>query len=281
MGDISAYWSVSIGGKELDEVRKRCINKVTIEEMCDGSNTCTLDINDPNFLFIEDNIFIEDAPVSVKMGIIGSTTPTEFNGYVSAIDPNFPEDGHPVISLFCLDETHVMNRIKKSRSWENVTRAQVVQIIVKEYGFKYVLQSGYAGKIEETIAQSKETDIEFIEKLAGEELELYMCKLIKGTVYYVKKGLLKAPVATFTYRQFPHDVRSFTPRINKETRQKEIESSNINSDTKETETSVASNENTVRDVIGEPIKQVRYDVNSRTWVPLNYKPVKSTGQESQ
>ena len=197
---LSCYWKVHINGKELDQSRVNCIDGIDIEELCDGSDTCTIRVNDPNFVFINDNIFVNEATVSVELGWHGDSHRIKFDGYISAIDIDFPESGCPMLSIFCLDESHVMNRKKKKRSWDNITRPQVVEKIAKEYGFKFIAESGYSFKKEDTISQSDVTDIEFIENLAGEEREPFMCKLVGDTIYYVKKGLLKEPTSTLYYK---------------------------------------------------------------------------------
>ena len=264
---LSCYWKVHINGKELDRSRRECIDNIDIEEQCDGSNTCTLTVNDPDFLFIEDNIFVEEATVSVSMGWHGDTHRVTFDGYISAIDISFPENGFPVMSVFCIDNSHVMNRKKKSRSWDNVTRAEVVQKIAKEYGFKCVVESGYNFKTEDTISQSDATDIEFCESLAGDERDPFMCKLIGDTLYSVRKGILKDPTSTVYYRKFPYDVISFSPKINKETRKEEVTSSDINTNDKTVDTHTADSDNTPRDTQGETVTTSSrvYDAKTGTW----------------
>lgn len=251
---LSCYWGVAINGAELDKPRREGIENIDIVEQCDGSNTCTLTVNDPDFFFIEDNIFIEEATISVVMGWHGDTHRVTFEGYISAIDITFPENGYPVLSIFCLDGSHIMNRKKKQRSWDNVTNADVIKKIAQEYGFKCVVESGYEFKKEDTISQSNSTDIEFCESLAGNERVPFMCKLIGTTLYYVKKGVLKDPSSTVYYKKFPFDVISFTPKINKETIQEEISSADINTNNKTVDSAKANSSNTPRDVQGEPVK---------------------------
>lgn len=269
---LGCYWKVFINGAELDDARRRCIEDVNIQEACDYSDTCTLKVCDPNFLYIEDNIFIEEATVSVEIGWHGDTHRIRFDGYISAIDIDFPENGYPVLSVFCLDNSHVMNRKKKKRSWDNVTRAEVVQKIAKEYGLKCVIEKGYNFTKEDTISQSDTTDIEFCENLAGEERVPFMCKLIGNTLYYVKKGLLKDPTSTLYYKRFPYDVISFSPRISKETIQEEVTVSDIDTTDKTVDSSTANGDNTSRDTQGEPVDPVippkgkKYDPKTGEWI---------------
>lgn len=269
----SVQWSMSINGTEFDIDRYSCVKSIKISEICDGSDTLTFEVQDPDFIFIEDNIFIEDASVYVKMWVEGSTIYKEFSGYISAIDISFPEDGCPVLSIYCLDGSHVMNRLKKKRSWDNATSAEVVQKIAKEYGFSCVVESGYSFTREDTITQSGSTDIEFCEQLAGNEKEKFMCKLIGNTLYYVKMGTLKnEPSCSLYYKESPYDIKSFTPKINKETMQEESEVSDISADTKVEETSKGST--TSDSITGSKVTttssvtknaDLTYNPVSRTW----------------
>lgn len=271
---LSCYWKVFINGKELDDSRRNCIESIDITEQCDGSDTCDIKVSDPNFIFIEDNIFVEEATVSVEMGWHGDTHRVNFTGYISAIDIDFPESGYPVLSIYCLDKSHVMNRKKKKRSWDNVTRPEVIQKIAQEYGFKCVIEQGYTFTREDTISQSDTTDIEFCENLAGEERLPFMCKLVGNTLYYVKKGMLKDPTSTLYYKRFPYDVVSFSPKINKETILEEVSSSNVDTSNKKVDSATANNDNTPRDIQGDPVtttsnetkdKSVKYDSTTGKW----------------
>ena len=272
---LSCYWSISINGKDLDKTRRECIESIDVTEQDFGSDMCTLKINDPNFLYIEDNIFVEEATVHVEMGWNEDTHRITFDGFISAIDIDFPDNGFPVLTISCLDETHLMNREKKTRSWDNVTRPEVVKKIAKEYGFKCVIESGYSFDREDTISQSKVTDIDFLESLAGEEREPFICKLVKDTIYYVKRGILKDPTSTLYYRKFPYDVVSFSPQINKETRQVSVTESNINTSDKSVDKATATDNNTSRDTSGEPVKSTS-DVSGGSTPSKKYNP--QTGQ---
>lgn len=263
---FAVKWNFSINGVTLmPEDKKTLITDISIEELCDGSDTLTVNITDPDFEIIDDNIFIEEASISCDLQLEGDSNIIKFDGYISAIDIDFPEQGAPTLAITCLDEaTHRMNREKKKRSWDNVTRADVVQKIAKEYGLKCEIEPGYSFVKEDTITQSEVTDIEFIENLAGEEAYPFMAKVMNGTIYYKKKGLLEEPVCTLTYFKYPHTIKSFSPRINKETRQEKISTGSINTDTKKTEKSTASKSSTKTDTQGKSVKTSSSGTSSST-----------------
>lgn len=272
---MACIWSVSINGVALDLQRKRSITSIQIDTQCDGSDTATIDITDKDLVYINDNIFIEDATISISMMFVGTTDKITFNGYVSAIDINFPEDGMPVLSLTCLDGTHVMNRTKKKRSWNNVTRMQVAQKIAAEYGFKFEGETSYNGVVEDTISQSDMTDIEFLEDLASQEDELYSCKLRGDTLYYKKKNMTAEAVMAIHYKKYPYEVRSFSPRINKETMQDSTTVADVATDTKKTDTatSTGSSKSNIQGTkvsggssSGNPSSgAMTYDPSTQTW----------------
>lgn len=272
MGSVlSCYWKIFIKGKELNEARRKCVEDIEIQENCDYSDTCTIKVKDPNFLFIEDSIFIEDATVKVEIGWHGNTKRINFNGYISAIDIEFPENGCPVLSVFCLDKSHVMNKKKKKRSWDKVTRADVVKKIAREYGFNCVVESGYTFLKEDTISQSNITDIEFCENLAREERYPFLCKLIGNTLYFVKKGTLKkSATSKLYYKKYPYDVVSFSPKINKETIKEKVSASNVDTSSKKVNSHISTSSNTSRDVLGEPVStqsSMVYSPITGKWTP--------------
>lgn len=273
----SIQWKMWVNNGEVLGVRKACVDSIEIDELCDGSDTCTVRITDPNFEYIEDNIYVDEASVQVEFWFDGDAERQSFRGYISAIDISFPESGSPTITLTCLDNSHLMNRSKKERSWDKVTRADVVRKVASEYGFSTNIESNYEFAVLDTISQSNQTDIEFLEGLAGEEREPFMCKLVGTTVVYKKKGLLQTPVTQLGYKVYPFDVQSFSPQINKETRKEEVSDGNVSSD-KTLEEYTANDGNVSRDVQGESVKTsstaALNDTSGNNGSNMVYDPVK-------
>lgn len=268
---LSAFWDIAINGVPLTDEQRLCVRDIVCRERDDGSDTCSIVLSDPDFVYINDNIFIEEVPVTVTMGWQSDLYRYVFSGYISAIDISFPESGYPQLNIFCLDRTHLMNRKKKKRTWENTTSAVIVQQIAQEYGFTCKLQDNYTFRTLDSISQSNQTDMEFLEGLARREREPFICKLIDNEIQYVKKGVLTEAVTTLYYKSYPFDVVSFAPRINKETRREQVDEADINTEDKQIDSATANNENTNRDVTGTPVKTsssptaMQYNPESRNW----------------
>ena len=236
-GVLSIVYDVWISGTKMGIDKKECINSIEIKETVDGADTATIQITDPEFLYIEDDIFIEENTIKIRLGWDNSTYRVEFNGYISAIDINFDNDGIPKLTVTCMDNTHSMNRKKKNETYKNCTSADVVKKIVQSYGYTCVVDSSYSFKTQETITQSNQTDIDFITKLAGDEVYPFTARLVGNTFYYVKMGKLTTPKMNLTYRKYPHEIISFSPKINKESKQVEISGASIDTSSKKVSSS--------------------------------------------
>ena len=233
-GILSIVYDVWISGTKMGIDKKECINSIEIKETVDGADTATIQITDPEFLYIEDDIFLEDNTIKIKLGWSNTTYRETFEGYISAIDIDFNSNGCPKLTVTCMDKTHIMNRTKKDATFKNTTSANVVKQICKNYGYNVVVDSSYKFEVQETITQSHQTDIDFITKLANDEVYPFSARLVGNTFYYVKKGKLETPKMTLTYKKYPHEIISFSPKINKESKQVEIKSSSINTSNKST-----------------------------------------------
>lgn len=240
-GILAIVYDVWISGTKLELDKKACINSIEIKETVEGSDVATIQITDPEFLYIEDNIFLEDNTIKIKLGWDNTTYRVTFQGYISAIDINFDNTGCPKLTITCMDNTHIMNRKKKNNTFKNCTSADVVKKIVQSYGYTCVIDSNYSFKKQETITQSNQTDIDFITKLAGDEVYPFTARLVGNTFYYVKMGKLTTPKMNLTYKKYPHEIISFNPKINKESKQVEISSSSVNTSSK----SVSNSKGTV------------------------------------
>lgn len=240
---LAITYDVWISGTKLGIDKKQCINTISIKETVEGADSATIEIQDPEFRYIDDNIFEEENKIKIQMGWDSTTYRVKFEGYISAVDISFNSDGIPKLTITCMDNTHKMNQKKKDATFKNTTSAEVVKKIVKGYGFSCKIDSSYSFEKQETITQSHQSDIEFITKLAGDEVHPFTARLVGNTFYYEKMGKLKTPKMTLTYKNYPHEIISFNPKINKESKQVEIKGSSINTSNKKVSTTTGTTSN--------------------------------------
>lgn len=261
------YYEIYIGGKKLDEEYLSLISEITLEDNASGADLLTIEITDPDFKFIEDNFFIEDTPVTFKGGWMGEDFIT-FEGFISIIDVDFPSTGSPTLTLHCIDNSHIMNRKAKKRTWSNTTRSEVARAIFVEHGFIPVIDD--ISKVEESISQNNQTDIAFLVDLAKDCDEEYICYVEGNHGYFVKRKILDTPQDILEYRTGNGRLLSFRPRINKESKQEEIDKSTINAETGEVVRDIATND-TPRELQGEAIqsKEGRRYIGNSKWIKVS------------
>ena len=245
---LSTYYDLWVSGFHFEGYRA-FVETIVFKENSNGSDTLTVTMSDPTFFFSQyEKILIEEATIKFVGGFIGMPKNT-FRGYISVIDFSFPESGNPSMVLNCMDQTHAMNRKKKKRSWNNKKYSDVARAIFIEYGFSADITS--SGKAQKTISQSNQTDIEFLISMTDKVMDFKCITGVRNGVGYFKKmPLMMTPKITVDYRTNEGKLLSFSPRLNKETKQEEVETSDVDLSTKTVKTSTA-NSSTPRDLQGK------------------------------
>lgn len=252
-------YEIHVGGKKLDEYRKSKIQEITFEDTAKGSDMLTLTVADPDFLFIDDDIFVEDTPVKFLGGWLGDTL--TFEGYISIIDVDFPSEGFPIITVHCMDNSHIMNRKPKKRTWKNLKDSDIISSIFKEYGLIAIVDD--TGKVNKTVSQSNVTDIQFIVGKVDDQLTDFVCYVEGNTGYFVKKKILDSPQDTLAYRKGDGRLLSFRARVDKESKQVEIDQSNIDLDKQEVTDKTTNSDK--RDLQGKNTTGYEFIIN-KGWV---------------
>ena len=207
-------YKIYINGKLLDDTRMMNIQEIVYEGNCSGSDLLQIYIHDPDMKFMEDSIIVEKSTIkfeAIYISSLGEKSTLEFKGHIAIIDISVLDDGVPQLALHCMDNTFLMDLDTKNRTWENIKVSDVVSKVFKEYGFKTKIDPTSSKK--ESVAQSNETDITFLTKLADEEG--YLVYVEDNTGYFVKKPTNPPSQATLIYKEAPYDIVSFSPRITK------------------------------------------------------------------
>lgn len=255
--DISTtYWDLSFNGESIPFDRKQMILSIELTETVKGADSVTIKIDDPNMEFIQDDIYLKDVPMSLDIMFRGSAEKHCFYGYISEINPVFPDDGNPYIELYCLDKTHLMQRVKNTQTWNKVRSIDVIKEKCNGYGWKLVYPEDYEYIQQDSITQSGQTDIEFMEGLANDERELFVAKLIGDTFFYVRLGLLAEPSSNLYYRvdALKNNVLKFSPSIDKETRKIDTRYADINPSTQDTDSFFANEKTVALQTQGYPVQ---------------------------
>lgn len=215
---LTIHYTMWLNGLECEMDKKQCIESIQIKQTVNGADSATINLTDPEFLFIEDNIFSEETEIKIELGWVGTTDLVVFEGYIASLDITFNDNGIPKLVLTCMDNTHIMNRVKRDATYKKKKADYVVKKVAKRYGFKTEIQKKYKFE-KKDITQSNQTDAEFLQNLASQEVYPFSFRLVNGTIYYVKKGEIGTPKMSLWYVHYPHEIISFSPKINTETKQ--------------------------------------------------------------
>lgn len=260
-------FNVLISGIPLGVDKRNCITDITIKETVDGANSATLEIQDPYFSFVEDNIFLEENSIKIIISYKGMTYTTEFEGYISAIDINFDSAGYPKLTVTCMDKTHIMNRTKVTETYTGMTSADIVRKIAQKYGYACVIEQDY-DFVSKNQSQDKQTDIEFLTRLASDEVYPFSVRLVGNTLYYVKKAInkeIKNPI-TLVYKKDPYDIISFSPKINKESKDATTTESTVDTANKDSNETTEYKEVGEGSVTSEVDSEVTYNKYTKAWL---------------
>lgn len=109
--------------------------------------------------------FRPETPVKIDMGY-GSETETLLVGSIAEHRPDFPQRGDPTVEVSGYGIMHELQNGSKSRSWDDTTDADVAEEVANDYRFDVVAVTETQTQ-RPKIAQDDETDLAFLERLAG------------------------------------------------------------------------------------------------------------------
>ena len=215
LNETTLYYQIYVDGKELDQARYDCIQRIQRVTSISGSDLITIEIIDPDMLFLEDTIFVEDTGIKVYLGHTKNDY-WSFNGYITLIDANYPENGVPSLTIHCTDySAYHMDRDKVQKTWENCRVSDIVREIFRKYELSSVVDD--TKEVKESVSQN-ETDAKFLKKLAEDEIEDYYFKVKSGVGYFKKKEIVEKGALRLDYRYGNGQILSFSPRVNKVTK---------------------------------------------------------------
>ena len=226
---ITPYFKIYLEGQPLTDFENSLVEEVVYEDTSTGSDMVSITIHDPDYTIIGDKRIVKSTPCKVEGGWTNKYR-TWIEGYVSAVDIDFPEEGVPTITLHIMDKTYVMNRLERKKTYKNMSYKEIVGKIASQYGMVVNADAAEVStKKHESVTQSFETDIQFLSGLAQEIGFLLFYRSSDNSLNFKNKDsyFAQSPVATLWYRRFPFDILSFRPRIVQADQLDEIEESDI------------------------------------------------------
>jgi phage protein D len=202
-----ASMSVLVDGQELDPKFREMLTEVRVVDSLTLPDTALVRITDLKGENIDGSPLKLGAKIEIKAGQLNAkSTETIFKGQIAAVEPEFTPQG-VVLSARAYDEAHKLNRERKSRTFQQMSAADMVRKVAGEAG----LGTGEikaTSVVHEFFQQSNETDWDFLWRLA-------LMHDYEVVVYDAKLNFRPAGVASgaATSLRWGENMTTFRPRM--------------------------------------------------------------------
>lgn len=177
---------------------------MSYEDLEAGADKLTLTINNFNLEHFDNPIFRKGGTIEVSWGYLGNMTPTR-----SVVIQEVK--GFQILQVVGLAKSILMHKTQRVRKFANMTRAQVVRQVAIENGYGAdVHHIDDTHVVFETIQQARETDAEFMKRLAAREGWEFFVDF--DGLHFHERKLGQRPLREYTYYidQTQGDVKSLS-----------------------------------------------------------------------
>lgn len=113
--------------------------------------------------WMDDERFREGGAVEIEMGYKDSLQ-SLFKGEITALEPDFPSDSHPLLTVRGHDRRHRLMRTRRSRTFLNMTDSDIAAQIAGEAGL--CPRTEGSSVTLDYVIQHNQTDLEFLQERA-------------------------------------------------------------------------------------------------------------------
>jgi phage protein D len=226
-------FSVQVGSREFSEA-DGLLSDLSVDMALDAATTFSFTLNYPydrehgRFRDFEWEDFEPGREVRVDMGYGGTTRTLLARGRIQSVQPRFPSDGAPTVSVSGFGPLHAMTSVPEpgggreswTRTWEDTPPHEVVQTVVDERGYEFdAVTTVESGANPAQIKQAESThDLGFLLRLAEE----YAYELFArdGELFFRPPRYNGPPDVVLRYGV---SLDSFSPEINDSGQVDEVE----------------------------------------------------------
>lgn len=155
---------IAVDGQALDADRHELVRLVKVEESVQLPDAFTVRFDDPHFELFDDAAFTLGSRIEIAFRAENADPVVVTIGEVTAIAVEPAAAGRHELVLTGLDVAHRLTRGPKSRTFLQMTDADIVGQIAAEHGLDGDVEA--AGEVREYVLQANETDYAFASRLA-------------------------------------------------------------------------------------------------------------------
>jgi phage protein D len=225
---------IRIDGTPLDPTVSERLIDVRVQDDLQLPDTAQLRFRDPDFQLVDGTTIDVGRTVELRMSTPSSRSAarTLFTGEVASLAPEF-EAGGCVFVVRAFDVSHRLNRVRRSRTFQDMTASDIARKVIAESGLPCEISA--TREVAAFQQQSDETDWAFLWRLA--ERAGYTLSCVDGTMRFRPAD---RPEDSSARVEWGHGLRSFHPRATAVQQVKEVEISSWDPATARRVTGVAS-----------------------------------------
>jgi phage protein D len=155
---------VLVDGAALDQSFRDLLHEVKVVDSLTLPDMCLIRITDKHGDKIDTQPLQLGKMLEVKMGAQAARATTSvFKGQIASVEPEFTPTGCN-IQIRAYDNSHKLNRERKTRTFQQMSASDMVQKVAREAGLQAKAES--TSTVHEFFQQSNETDWDFCWRLA-------------------------------------------------------------------------------------------------------------------
>jgi phage protein D len=197
------------GQQPPDDLKDALIDCV-VENTLHLPDYCVLRFQDAGFQWVDSDKLKEGVKVEIKAGYDADGLERLFIGEVIGLDLDMTGQGTPTVSVRCYDYSHRLHRGKKSRTFQQVTDADIAKKVGQEASFQ--VKTDADGAPHPWIIQNNQTNWEFL----NERAERSGCRVFirdERTLHFEKVQTGASGQGETVRLEWGTSLRSFRPRL--------------------------------------------------------------------
>jgi phage protein D len=201
-----ALYSILVDGEQIEERLATRVREVRVLNYLRLPDMCTLTATFPKGTeTIDGHPFHVGSHLEIKLGAREElTTTTLFDGDIVSLDAEFGP-GSVELLVRGFDGSHVLQRSRKVRTFQNQTASDIVEKILGDTDLDW--ETDASGDPYEFVQQDNETDWDFIWRLA--ERIGFEFVVQDGTAQFRRQSNNQRAIEL----EWPHKLHSFNPRV--------------------------------------------------------------------
>ena len=127
---------IFIEGRDVTDLITDDVLSVTVEDHVEDADACTFEFTNRRGEWLDHPLFERGKAVEVFLGY-GTRVSKLFVGFITVIEPHFPADTVPTVTITAYDKSYRMRKQGDvDHTFPDMTANEIVRAIAKKYGFK-------------------------------------------------------------------------------------------------------------------------------------------------